>query len=106
MPEGRGVRSGSFVAGVIGALAMAGPALAQAGYGEQLYREEALGYAQAVAAAYRRLEDHILVRSTAVTGWSGSIPPETVGWLPAGRRAACGRGTARTPCWCMWSRRI
>ena len=35
-----------------------------------------------MAAAYRRLEDHILVRSTAVTSWSGSIPPEAVGWLP------------------------
>ena len=48
---------------------------------ERVYRQDALAHAEAVASAYRRLEEHILVRSTGETSWPGSVPPEETGWL-------------------------
>ena len=48
---------------------------------ERVFREEALAHSTALSTAYRRLEDHILRRSTAATSWAGSTPPATTGWL-------------------------
>ena len=59
-----------------------GVALASVGDEERVYRQDALAHAGAVASAYRRLEERILLGSTAVTSWSGSVPPPTTGWLP------------------------
>lgn len=59
------------------------PALASVGDDERVFRQDALGHAAAIASAYRRLEEHILLGSTAITSWSGSVPPKTMGWLDA-----------------------
>ncbi len=50
---------------------------------ERAFRLDALGHAEAVGAAYRRLEEHVLLDSTAITSWGGSRPPASTGWLPA-----------------------
>lgn len=63
---------------VLAALLAAGAASAET---LRIFREEALAHAQALEAAYRRLEDHVLRRSAAATSWTGSIPPASVGWL-------------------------
>ena len=68
------------------ALALAaagGPGKAQGSDAERLHRLEALAHADAIAAAWRRLEDHILNRSAAATRWTGSVPPVATGWLAA-----------------------
>ncbi len=57
-----------------------GSALASGNDEERAYRHDALAHAGAVANAYRRLEEHILLQSTAITSWSGSEPPEEFGW--------------------------
>ena len=59
------------------------PTAAQGYEAEQVYRQEALAHARAIAEAWRRLEDHILRRSAAATVWTGSVPPGTTGWLDA-----------------------
>ena len=59
------------------------PAAAQGYEAEQVYRQEALAHARAIAEAWRRLEDHILRRSAAATVWTGSVPPAETGWLDA-----------------------
>ena len=58
-----------------------GPALAGVVDEERVYRQEALAHAGAVASAYRRLEEHILLGSTGITAWTGSVPPASTGWL-------------------------
>ena len=70
-------------ASVLALAAAAGPATAQGNDAERLHRLEALAHADAVAAAWRQLEDHILNRSAAATRWTGSVPPAATGWLPA-----------------------
>ena len=69
----------AVVAGALPAL----PAAAQGYEAEQVYRQEALAHARAIAEAWRRLEDHILRRSAAATVWTGSVPPVATGWLDA-----------------------
>ena len=69
----------AVVAGALPAL----PAAAQGYEAEQVYRQEALAHARAIAEAWRRLEDHILRRSAAATVWTGSVPPAETGWLDA-----------------------
>ena len=59
------------------------PAAEQGYEAEQVYRQEALAHARAIAEAWRRLEDHILRRSAAATSWTGSVPPAETGWLDA-----------------------
>ena len=59
------------------------PAAAQGYEAEQVYRQEALAHARAIAEAWRRLEDHVLRRSVAATAWTGSVPPAETGWLDA-----------------------
>ena len=59
------------------------PAAAQGYEAEQVYRQEALAHARAIAESWRRLEDHILRRSAAATSWTGSVPPGATGWLDA-----------------------
>ena len=54
--------------GGAGALAFAAAAAAQPEAGETVYRREALAHADAVTAAWRRLEDHVLRRSAAAVG--------------------------------------
>lgn len=72
-------------AAVLGlALGFAVPAAAQVESSEEVYRQNALGHADAVMRAYRRLEQHILEESTALTDgstWTGSVPPAATGWL-------------------------
>ena len=66
------------------ALVFAVPAAAQVAGSEEVYRQNALGHADAVMRAYRRLEQHILEESTALTDgstWAGSVPPAATGWL-------------------------
>ena len=58
-------------------------AAAQGVEAEQVYRQEALAHARAIAEAWRRLEDHVLRRSEAATSWTGSVPPPSTGWLAA-----------------------
>ncbi|MDE0410047.1 MAG: hypothetical protein OXN81_19545, partial [Alphaproteobacteria bacterium] len=58
-------------------------AAAQGVEAEQVYRQEALAHARAVAEAWRLLEDHVLRRSEAATSWTGSVPPPSTGWLAA-----------------------
>ena len=58
-------------------------AATEAAEAERVYRQEALAHARAIAEAWRRLEDHILRRSTAATRWTGSVPPAATGWLDA-----------------------
>ena len=91
MGNGKGLRE-SMLAGVsalaIAAAVVAGgltapPAAAQGYEAEQVYRQEALAHARAIAEAWRRLEDHILRRSVAATVWTGSAPPAATGWLDA-----------------------
>ena len=68
------------------ALALAaagGPAPAQEADAGRLHRMEALAHADAIAGAWRRLEDHILNRSAAATRWTGPVPPAATGWLAA-----------------------
>ena len=60
---------------------LAAPAAAQDQ--ERVYRQEALAHARAISEAWRRLEDHILRRSTAAVSWTGSVPPAATGWLDA-----------------------
>ena len=48
---------------------------------ERVYRQDALGHAEAIASAYRRLEEYILVGSTGAASWSGSVPPVSMDWL-------------------------
>ena len=91
MGNGKGLRE-SMLAGVsalaIAAAVVAGgltapPAAAQGYEAEQVYRQEALAHARAITEAWRRLEDHILRRSSQATSWTGSIPPAATGWLDA-----------------------
>lgn len=56
-------------------------ALASIADEERVYRQDALGHAGAVASAYRHLEEHILLHSSAVTSWTGSVPPASTNWL-------------------------
>ena len=65
---------------VLGAGGGGSAALASGNDEERAYRHDALAHAGAVANAYRRLEEHILLQSTAITSWSGSEPPATFGW--------------------------
>ena len=75
--------SGWFVAaGLVLGVGVGGSALARVADEERVYRQEALAHAGAVASAYRHLEEHILLRSTAITFWAGSDPPASTGWLP------------------------
>ena len=60
---------------------LAAPAAAQDQ--DRVYRQEALAHARAISEAWRRLEDHILRRSTAAVRWTGSVPPAGTGWLDA-----------------------
>ncbi len=65
-------------------LGWAAPAASQVARSEEVYRLEALGHADAVMRAYRRLEQHIREESTALTdgsAWVSSIPPAATGWL-------------------------
>ena len=62
------------------ALLAAGPALGQVSADERVYRREALAHAHAVEAAWRRLETYILDESAGAAGWTGAVPPATVGW--------------------------
>ena len=91
---GRGRRLRAHIMGGASALAIAIsvnaamvsetlPAAAQGYEAEQVYRQEALAHATAIAEAWRRLEDHILRRSAAATVWTGSVPPAETGWLDA-----------------------
>ena len=73
----------AIAAVLAGALTTAAPAAAQGYEAERVYRQEALAHATAIAEAWRRLEDHILRRSSAATGWTGSVPPAATGWLDA-----------------------
>ena len=59
------------------------PAAEQGYEAEQVYRQEALAHARAIAEAWRRLEDHVQHRSVAATAWTGSVPPAETGWLDA-----------------------
>ena len=70
-------------ASVLVLAAAAAPARAQGSDAERLHRLEALAHADAIAAAWRQLEDHILNRSAAATRWTGSVPPDETGWLAA-----------------------
>ena len=82
MPEGR-VVAAAMLALVLG---WAAPAAAQMERSEEIYRQNALGHADAVMRAYRRIEQHILADSTAATdgaAWPGSVPPAATGWLDA-----------------------
>ena len=92
---------GALLAGasVLALVAADGPAKAQGTDAERLHRLEALAHADAISAAWRRLEDHILNRSAAATRWTGSVPPAATGWLAPGPSAASARATARTRCW-------
>ena len=47
---------------------------------ERVYRQEALAHADAIAAAFRQLEEHILDLSAAATVWVGDVPPPLTGW--------------------------
>ena len=47
---------------------------------ERVYRQEALAHADAVVAAFRQLEEHILDLSAAATVWVGDVPPPLTGW--------------------------
>ena len=83
-------RSGGFAAwlraGASGiALLAAAPieASAQTPPAERVYRQEALAHARAVAAAWRRLETHILAESTGPVAWPGPVPPPETGWRAA-----------------------
>ena len=70
----------AIAAAVVAGGLTAPPAAAQGYEAEQVYRQEALAHARAIAEAWRRLEDHILRRSMAPVSWTGSVPP---GWLDA-----------------------
>lgn len=81
-------RTAGVAAVALAALALvlgwAAPAAAQVTRSEEVYRLEALGHADAVMRAYRRLEQHIREDSTALTdgsAWVNSIPPAATGWL-------------------------
>ena len=63
------------------ALGLTAAPAAQANDAERVYRREALAHAEALAAAYRRIEDHVLRRSAGPTGWTGAVPPAETGWL-------------------------
>lgn len=68
----------------ISGLLPAPPAAAQVERSEAVYRQEALGHADAVMRGYRRLEQHIREESTALTDgstWANAIPPAATGWL-------------------------
>lgn len=77
----RGLVAGLTAAGLAVGGASGASAAQSVGDEERAFRQEALGHAAAVASAYRRLEEHILLQSTAITSWAGSTPPATVGWL-------------------------
>ena len=47
---------------------------------ESVYRQEALAHADAIVAAFRQLEEHILTLSAAATVWVGDVPPPVTGW--------------------------
>ena len=55
-------------------------ALASIADEERVFRQDALAHAEAVAVGYRHLEEHILLDSTGVTSWTGSVPPLSTGW--------------------------
>jgi len=49
---------------------------------ERVFRQEALAHGEAIGAAYRRLEQHILMESTGLTSsWANDTPPLSTGWL-------------------------
>ena len=73
----------AIAAAVVAGGLTAPPAAAQGYEAEQVYRQEALAHARAIAEAWRRLEDHILRRSMAPVSWTGSVPPAATGWLDA-----------------------
>ena len=73
----------AIAAAVVAGGLTAPPAAAQGYEAEQVYRQEALAHARAIAEAWRRLEDHILRRSMAPVSWTGSVPPAETGWLDA-----------------------
>ena len=64
----------------VGVLLAAGPAPAQVPADERVYRREALAHANAVEAAWRRLETFILEESAAAAAWPGAVPPAETGW--------------------------
>ena len=71
-------------AGLAVGLGLAVPVLAQVEQSEVIYRQNALGHADAVVRAYRRLEQHIREESTALTDgatWANSVPPAATGWI-------------------------
>ena len=72
------------IAAAVVAGGLTAPRASAQGYeAEQVYRQEALAHAWAIAEAWRRLEDHILRRSAQATSWTGSVPPAATGWLDA-----------------------
>lgn len=81
MRAGRGLVAGLTAAALAAGGAGGASAAQSVGDEERAFRQEALGHAGAVASAYRRLEEHILLQSTAITTWAGSTPPATTGWL-------------------------
>ena len=82
-PAFLGAVSTTLSAALFATLSEIAPAAAQGPEAERVYRQEALSHAQAIAEAWRRLEDHILRRSGAAVSWTGSIPPAATGWLDA-----------------------
>ena len=91
MGRGKGLRARmlagasalAITAAVVAGGLTAPPTAAQGYEAEQVYRQEALAHARAIAEAWRRLEDHILRRSAQATSWTGSTPPAATGWLDA-----------------------
>ena len=74
----------AMAAAMVSAAVPGAPApAAQADEAERVYRQEALSHARVIAEAWRRLEDHILRRSSAAVSWTGSVPPASTGWLEA-----------------------
>ncbi len=65
---------------VYGGAVPGGAALASIADEERVFRQDALAHAEAVAVGYRQLEEHILLDSTGVTSWTGSVPPLSTGW--------------------------
>ena len=85
-PGGKRSRRGWLLGGVSLAVLLAagplavGPAPAQVAADERVYRREALAHAQAVEAAWRRVETFILEESAGAAAWTGPVPPATTGW--------------------------
>ena len=82
--DGTGLAAAGLFAGLALGFGWSAPASAQMEQSEAIYRQNALGHADAVVRAYRRLEEHIREESTAATdgaAWPNSVPPAATGWL-------------------------